>query len=169
MKKNFKTLLILITIILMTGCGSEKKEKLDKNISKTINIDEEDAKLVCTTDYDYTELNYTIGSKYVVFADDNNKVTKVVSEEIISSTDKDKLDEFESYLTENHNAAVQYSGYDYNVKREKNKVISDVTIDYSEFNMKQFTEDNKDAIDEELTLDEIEEKYVSLGASCSKK
>jgi hypothetical protein len=168
MKKLYLSF-IAIGLLLLTGCEESKKEKLETEISKNINIDTEGAKLVCTTDYDYSELNYTLGSKYVVFADDKDKVTKVISGEVIYSTDKTRLDDFENYLNQNHDAAAKYNGYTYNVEREKNKVTSSVTIDYSEFDMKKFLDDNESTDKEELTLDSIEKKYVSLGAKCERK
>lgn len=171
MKRKFLyLLLIIINIGILTGCDNTEETELETNISEKISIDDNGASLVCTTDYDYTELKYVLGSKYVVFADDKGKVTKVVSKEIILSTDEAKLDEFENYLNENHTAALQYNGYSYNVKREKQQVVSDVTIDYNEFDIKKFASDNEGAnIDGDLTVDSIETKYVSLGAKCERK
>lgn len=167
--KKILSIVMLTTCILLTGCGEQTKKELDTNLSKSIKINEDGAKLVCTTDYDYTNLNYVLGSKYVVFADSNNKVTKVISKEIIQSYDEDKLKEFEDYLTQNHSAAVQYNGYDYNIEKEKNKVISTVEIDYTEFDIKKFYEDNEEKADTNLTIDSMEKQYVSLGAECKRK
>ena len=167
--KKILSIVMLTTCILLTGCGEQAKKELDTNLSKSIKINEEGAKLVCTTDYDYTNLNYVLGSKYVVFADSNNKVTKVISKEIIQSYDEDKLKEFEDYLTQNHSAAVQYNGYDYNIEKKKNKVISTVEIDYTEFDIKKFYEDNEKKADTNLTIDSMEKQYVSLGAECKRK
>ena len=166
-----KIVFIIIGILILTGCETTSNKKLTKNISETININEDGSKLICSTDYDYEDLGYVIGSKYVVWADDENKVTKVVSREIIESNDSSKLDEFEEYLNENHSTAQSYGGYTYNLKRENNRVTSEVTIDYAEFDMKKFAEENKDAgkEDETLTIDSIEAKYVSLGAECKRK
>ena len=170
MRNKIISIIMIFSCILLTGCNEKREKELNKNISESIDIDESGAKLVCTTDYDYTELNYTLGSKYVVFADEKGKVTKIVSEEIIESNDESKLEEFESYLNKNHDVAVQYKGYTYDVKKEDNKVISDVTIDYSEFDMEKFIKENGDEETiKELTLDSIEKKYVSLGATCDQK
>lgn len=168
MKKEIS--ILLFVLLLLTGCGSEKKE-LDKDIASSIDIDEKDAKLVCTTNYDYSELDYVIGSKYVVFANDEGLVTKVVSREIIESNDQTKLDDFQSYLSENHEAAKEYDGYESNIKHTDKRVISDVTIDYSKFDMEKFVADNADAGKDiiELTLDKIEAQYISLGATCERK
>lgn len=169
MKKKITIIFMIIICFIISGCEAEQKVKLDTNLSDSINIDDDGAKLVCTMDIDYTEYNYTLGSKYVVFADKDNKVTKVKSSEMINSSDEEKLDEFESYLNTNHDLAMQYNGYTYEVKREKDKVISDVTIDYSEFDLKKFAEENKTANTEELTIDSIEKQYVALGATCNRK
>ncbi len=170
MRKKIISTITIVSCILLTGCSEVKEKELNKNLAESIDIDETDAKLVCTTNYDYTELNYTLGSKYVVFADDKGNVTKIVSEEIIESNDEKKLEEFESYLNKNHDVAVQYKGYTYDVKKEDNKVISDVTIDYSEFDMDKFIKDNgNEDLIKDLSIDSIEKKYVSLGATCNKK
>lgn len=169
MKKKIAIIFMIMICFIISGCEAEQKVTLDTNISDGINIDDDGAKLICTIDMDYTEYNYTLGSKYVVFADKDNKVTKVISSEIINSSEEEKLDEFESYLNSNHDLAMQYNGYTYNIKREKDKVISEVTIDYSEFDLKKFIEDNKSTNSEELTIDSIEKQYVSLGATCTRK
>lgn len=169
MKKKITIIFMIMICFIISGCEAEQKVTLDTNISDGINIDDDGAKLICTIDMDYTEYNYTLGSKYVVFANKDNKVTKVKSSEIINSSDEEKLDEFESYLNSNHDLAMQYNGYTYDVKREKDKVISEVTIDYNEFDLKKFVEENKSVTDEELTIDSIEKQYVSLGATCTRK
>ncbi len=168
--KKLTKIAIVFSLFLLVGCG-EKKVELEKNISSTIDIDDKEAKMVCYADYDYSELDYVMGAKYAVFADGENKVTKVISREIIESNDGAKLDEFETYMSENHDAAKKYGGYDSNIARSSNRVTSDVTIDYTYFDMEQFTEDNKgnDKVKIELTLDSLESQYVSLGATCERK
>ena len=167
--KKILTTIMVTSLIVLTGCNETNKEELETEISKSIKIDETGAKLVCTTDYDYTDLNYVLGSKYVVYADENNKITKIISKEVISSYDTDKLDEFETYLNQNHSTAVQYNGYDYNIDRETNKVTSTVEINYNEFDIDKFYEDSGEKEKPNLTLDEVEKKYVSLGAECKRK
>lgn len=170
MKKKILSIILVIGCILFTGCEDTSKKELNTNLSETINIDDNGASLVCTTDIDYTEYDYTLGSKYVVFADKDGKVTKIMSSEIINSNDSTKLDEFEDYLNKNHSAAIQYNGYNYDIKREKTKVISTVSIDYEEFDLKTFIKDNEITNQEEvLTIDSVEKQYVSLGAECTRK
>lgn len=170
MKKRILSLILIVGCIFLTGCEENSKEELNTNLSETINIDDNGAALVCTTDIDYTEYDYTLGSKYVVFANKDGNVTKIMSSEIINSNDSSKLDEFEDYLNKNHSAAVQYSGYSYDVKRESKKVISTVSIDYEEFDLKEFIKDNEITNqDEILTVDSVEKQYISLGAECKRK
>lgn len=170
MKKKLLSFIFVLTCILLTGCEDTSKKELNTNLSETITIDDNGAALVCTTDIDYTEYDYTLGSKYVVFANEDGKVTKIMSSEIINSNDSAKLDEFEDYLNKNHSAAIQYSGYNYDIKRDGNKVISTVSIDYEEFDLKTFIKDNEITNQEEiLTVDSVEKQYVSLGAECNRK
>ena len=170
MKKKILSILIILLCIFTVGCEEKKEKELEKNLSDSIDIDDNGASLVCTTDMDYTEYDYTLGSKYVVFADNDGKVTKIVSSEIINSNDKSKLDEFEEYLNKNHEVASKYNGYKYDIKKESKKVISSVSIDYSEFDLKTFIKDNNITnMDEVLTLDSVEKQYVSLGAECNRK
>ncbi len=168
MKKN-KLLLSLFIICLLTGCGESKKKQLDTNLSQSIKIENEsEAALICTMDYDYSDLNYVLGSKYVVFGKDN-KIEKIESKEIISSYEKEKLDQFEDYYNKNHNAASNYNGYEYDLKRTDDSITSTVIIDYKEFDLNKFLSDNdiKDS-EKDYTIDGVEKKYISLGAECKK-
>ena len=61
-RKILCLLLIVINISILTGCDETPEQKLETNISDNINIDDNGAALVCTTDYDYTELKYVLGS-----------------------------------------------------------------------------------------------------------
>lgn len=168
MKKLYLSILA-VSLLVITGCEEKKEKKLDKNISENIKIDgEEEADLVCTSDYDYSDLDYVIGSKYIVFGD-SKKVTKVSSVEIITSNDKKRLDSFEDYYNQNHDIAAKYNGYTSDVSREKDRVISKVNIDYNEFDLKKFYEENETNNKETLTIDSIKKKYESLGATCKKK
>ena len=167
--KKYILSIFIVGLFILTGCEEKKKEELEKNTSSEIKIDgETDADLVCTLDYDYSDLNYVISSKYIVFGD-KKKVNKVSSVEIITSTEKSKLDSFEDYYNQNHDVASKYDGYTSDVTREKNKVISKVTIDYDEFDLDKFYEENETENKEKLTIDSIEKKYVSLGAECKRK
>ena len=161
--------ILAISLFIITGCEEKKEKELEKNISETIKIDGEDeADLVCNSDYDYSDLDYVIGSKYIVFGD-KKSVSKVSSVEIISSNDKKRLDSFEDYYNQNHDIAAKYNGYTSEVNRENKRIVSKVTIDYNEFDLKKFYEENETENKDDLTIDSIKKKYESLGATCKKK
>ncbi len=168
MKKKI-LILLFICICTLTGCGKKEKELLPTDLSKNIKIDEKDAKIVCTADYDYNDLHYVTGAKYVVFADKDNRVTKIVSREITKSTDKSILNNAETLYQDNIDKMESYGGYSYNIDRNKDSITVDMTIDYAEFNIKKFKEDTKSDINDEPTIDEIYKSYVSLGLKCEKK
>ncbi len=168
---------IMISSIILTGCG-DKEEKVDlkEDISDTIQIENSDeAKLICTKDAVYDDYNYSVGAKYVVFTDDEDMVTKIVSREIIAlgTDDKDALEQYKAAFEDDHKIPSQYDGYEGKVTTEGRQIISDTTIDYTKFDLKKFVEDNDlDASfdpDDELKLDNIEARYVSLGSVCEKK
>ena len=102
-------------------------------------------------------------------------VTKIVSREIIAlgTDDKDALEQYKAAFEDDHKIPSQYDGYEGKVTTEGRQIISDTTIDYTKFNLKKFVEDNDlDASfdpDDELKLDNIEARYVSLGSVCEKK
>ena len=170
MRKRILSIAIILLCIFTVGCEEKDVKDLEKNLSDTIKIDDNGASLVCTTDIDYSEYDYTLGSKYVIFADSEGKVTKIISSEIINSNDKSKLDEFEEYLNKNHEVAEKYNGYKYEISKESKKVISNVTIDYSQFDLKTFIKENNISnMDEVLTVDAVEKQYISLGAECNRK
>lgn len=177
MKKNLLGLItLLLCCTLVVGCG-EKKEKdttkddLSTSISSSISIDEKDASLVCTTDMNYSNYGYTMGAKYVVFADSNNVVKKIVSTEIVESDDSQIITEFEDYLNENYTTASSYGGYTYDVSVSGNRVISNVSINYTEFDMDKYVVDYETMADyvndsNEFTLESVKKMYEAMGSTC---
>ena len=168
---------ILMMSIILTGCEKDKKEpteKLDENISDTIEIENsDDAKLICTSDNVHDDYNYSIGATYVVWADDDNKITKIVSREIFTSTDDDMVDEYKEFKEEDEKIPLTYDGYETKITKKDKQIITDTTIDYSKFDLKKFVEDNKLDVnfdsEKELQLDNVEARYVTLGCVCEKK
>lgn len=166
-KKIF--ILLFICLFVLTGCKEQEKKLLPTDLSENIEIDDKDAKLVCTADYDYNDLHYVAGAKYVVFADKDNKITKIISREVTKSTDKSILNNAEALYQENIDKVESYGGYSYEINKDKDSITVDVTIDYTEFNIKKYKEDNKSDISDEPTVDELYKSYVSLGLKCEKK
>lgn len=168
MKKKI-LMILFICIFILTGCNKKEDELLPTELSKDIDIDEKGAKLVCTADYDYNDLHYVTGAKYAVFGDKDNKVTKIISREITKSKDKSILNNAETLYQENIDKIESYGGYTYNINKDKDSITVDVTIDYTDFNIKKYKEDNKSDLSDEPTIDEIYKSYVSLGVKCEKK
>lgn len=66
----------------------------------------------------------------------------------------------------------KYGGYKYKITLNKNKVISNVTVDYKKYDMKKFSIDNaamKEYIDKDYnyTIDGAKRYYNSIGAKCN--
>ena len=175
MKKIIKYISIILCLALITGCGAkEKKEKeLPTNLVESIKIDTTGAATVCTAEYDYSDTQgYATGSKFAVFTDENDIVVKVVTQEIVVSNDEDILALFQDSLERNYSTFSQYGGYDYDIKIEGNKLISSVTIDYTETDLKTMAADNESLkvylnSDNKFTLSSVKSMYISSGAECN--
>ena len=176
MKKFIKYISIILCIALITGCGSKKEdeqEKLPTNLLESITLDTTGATAVCSSEYDHSDTQgYTTGSKFAIFADENDIVLKVVTQEIVASNDEEILEIFQESLERNYSTFSQYGGYDYKITINGNKLISDVTIDYTETDLKTMAADNEVLkiylnSDNKLTLSSIKSMYMSSGAECN--
>lgn len=175
MKKFIKYLSIVLCIILVSGCGTTEKEeeKLPTNLVENIEIDTTNASAVCTAEFDYSDTEgYTTGSKFAIFADKDGYVVKIVASEVVYSNDKDILDIIEESLDRNYSMFSQYGGYDYKIVVDGNKLTTNVTIDYTETDLKSMAADNETlevylTEDNKLTLKSVKAMYMSSGAECN--
>ena len=174
MKSIFKYLTIILCITLVVGCGTKQKEdKLPTNLVETMDLETTGATMVCSVEFDYSDTKgYTTGSLFAVYADDQGIVTKVVSREMVASNDDDILALFEDSLNRNYDAISQYGGYTYKVEIEGNVLTSNVTIDYTETDLKTMATENEDLKmylneNNQLTLEKIKAMYVSSGVECN--
>lgn len=152
MKKRLIGLLSVLCIFLTAGCGSSKEQVIN-----------------CTLET--TASNYTLDATYTIYGKDNI-VTKVKTQEIVTSSSDDVLDYFEEYLNDTYTEFNDgYSGYNFKVTKENDKVVSDVTIDYNIMDMDKYVEDyqvmksyvnNKN----QLTVDNAKKIYESMNATC---
>lgn len=156
MKKALKLLSILLVVVMLCGCESAApKEKIVK----------------CSIDKVDTANGYELKSSYVVYAK-GDVVNKVKTTEIATSDADSILGYFETALNSTYEKySNQYGGYSYKVTKEGNKVIADVTIDYTKMDLDKFTKDNpsiKAAMtnDNKLTLEGVKSMYKALGATC---
>ena len=161
MKKVLKSLLALSLIVLLVGCG-EKKETKEEVKDKTYK---------CTLSSNDIVNGFKVESVYEIYAT-GDVVKKVKTEEKVTSEDEDILDTFENTLNTTYKAANEnYGGYDYNVTRSENEVLSITTIDYTKMNLKQYVKDNSVLSqyvndNNELTAEGIKSLYTSMGATC---
>lgn len=175
MKKFIKYISIILCLTFMTGCGTKEKveEKLPTNLVENIQIDTNGAAAVCSAEYDYSDTKgYNTGSKFAIFTDENEIVVKVVTQEIVVSNNEDILELFQDSLERNYSTFSQYGGYDYDIKIEGNKLISNVTIDYTETDLKTMAADNETLKvylngDNKFTLSSVKSMYISSGAECN--
>lgn len=155
MKKGVKFLVVSLLTVLLVGCSS-KEEKVVKT---------------CTLNSDQSASGYTLNATYKIYAT-NDVVTSVETEEIVISDNEQIRDYFESTLNSSYETAEEtYGGYTYNIKKEDNKVISNVTIDYTKMDLEKFIDSNTTMkayvnSDNKITLDGAKKIYEDLGATC---
>lgn len=154
MKKNIKIISVL-SILLLSGCGTNKEVLVTK----------------CTSSQNNLQANYTLKSEYTIYSQ-KGVVNKVESIETINSSSEAILDYFDTYLTSTYEQANKvYGGYNNKVTKNDDEVISKTTIDYKSMDMNKYVEDNsamKNYVNSknELTLEGIKAAYQSIGATC---
>lgn len=174
MLKVIKYFSIILCIFILVGCGNEeKKEKeLPTNIAEEIELDTEGAAAVCKAEYDYSDTEgFVTGSKMVIFTDENDIVTKIVTQEKVFSYDKDVLETLKEGIERNYSASSQYGGYEYKIEIEGNELVSNVTLDYTEMDLKSMANDIEDLKvylndNYQYTLSSVKSMYMSAGAEC---
>lgn len=154
MRKYIKALLLIISVTIFSGCENDMDS------------------LKCS--FKSNQNDYKIDTKYKIYYKDNI-VKKVNINEVITSSKKDKLREFNnSFKSQYERNNRLYRGYKYKIKNNKDSLVLTINIDYTAFNMKKFIEDNeamKEYVnkDNKLTLNGIIKMYESSGSVCKKK
>ena len=154
MKKGLKILFISLFVILISGCGKSNKEVVS----------------ICTLSSNQSSNGYKISSNYEIHSKDG-LVNSVTTKETVESDNEQVRSYFKKTLEDSYNTANEsYGGYTYNVTEDGNKVISDVTIDYSKMDLDKFVKDNsqiKSYIkNKKITLEGMQKIYEALGATC---
>lgn len=156
MRKGLKILFISMIIILLVGCNNKDT---NKEITKK-----------CTLSQNQSSNGYTLDSKYEIHSK-NGYVTKVITKETVESESEEVREYFKSTLEDSYKSTNEkYGGYTYSITENDNKVISNVTINYSKMDIEKFIEDNSQMSsyvkNNKLTLDGIVAIYEALGAIC---
>lgn len=126
--------------------------------------------VVCHMKSDQSRNGYVLETNYTINAK-GDYVEDVLIIETITSSNETILDKFEKQLTEQYGSNKKnYKGYTYEVKVEKDKLKTNVKIDYNQFDLDKFIKDNvamKDYTeDNKFTLDGAIRLYESTGAKC---
>lgn len=178
MKTVTKCIIAIVSIFLITGCGNENKKKekeLTANLSNEIVLSEEGASAVCKADTDMNSDNtYVIGAKFVIYADSNDIVTKMISIQLAESNDIQQLQAVMSRTEEDHDLAKEFGGYEYEISLDGNRLTTKVTIDFTEMDMEKMVEADSSLLtylndDYKYTLKEYMRMYEAVGVTCTKK
>lgn len=164
-----KTFLLISFLLILTGCGNNNKNK--KENDNNVELDISNANYVC--EINNTEDEYNLIGKYAIYLD-NDDVIKINSVEVVESDNDNTLSYFESYYLSNYDKIANYSGYEYDIKQEDNKLIVNVTIDYQTFNTESYVIDFPDSaeiFDDQfkLKIDKLLDNYEKQGIKCEKK
>lgn len=169
MKKLLKSLLVISMVVLISGCGDKKEEV--QNQGETPKQEATEKTYKCSLTSNDVVNGYKLESLYEIYAKDD-VVKEVVTEEKVTSEDNAILDTFETTLNDTYKATDEtYGGYDYEIVRSGDELVSTTTIDYSAMDLKKYVEDNsvlKSYVNDnnELTVEGIKKLYTSLGATC---
>ena len=155
MKKGLKFLLVLPLVFCVAGCRTSKKEIVSH----------------CTLTSTDSSNGYQLSSSYDVYSK-NNEVSKVVTEEVVTSDNDSVLTYFEEYLKKTYDTQNStYGGTTNEVTKADGKVTSKTTIDYTKMDLEKYVKDNSALSnymnkDNKLTKDGILSIYQSMGATC---
>lgn len=151
-----KILLLVVPMFVLCLTGCEEKE----------------GEIVCNGGSKDVINGYEIDSKYVITYK-GDYVTMVESKETVESDLDSVLSYFDETLNETYEKMDDtYGGYTYKITKEADKVISDVTIDYSDMDIKQLVKDQPTykafVKNDKLLVDGIITIYESMGITCDR-
>lgn len=155
MKKIAKILVAISFVFVITGCEESKKEEV----------------INCTLTSNDVAQGYSLTSNYNIYSK-GGEVTKVVTEEIVTSENEQIINYFEEYLKKTYNAQNDtYGGTTNEIKKETGKIVSKTTIDYDKMDMKKYVDDNsamKNYVNSnnKLTKEGAQQIYEAYGATC---
>ena len=153
MKKFFKLTFVFMLVALLAGC------KGGYVVTK------------CSSTSDQSASGYTIKSEYNIYSKDD-VVSKVEITETVTSKNTTILAYFEKQLKNQYKVNNEsFGGYTYKITNKDGKVVSKVTIDYSEMDIDKFVKENpamKSFVNKsnQITLKGVKSMYESMGATC---
>lgn len=116
--KKFLVLIVCVSMLLLTGCGSEKTLKCSRTVNQS-NIK--------------MDLSYNVNYK-------GKYVTKIKSTEKITSDDSSVLDTYKKQLEATTASLKNIEHYDHDIKIDGNTLTSTINIDYTKIDTKKLIE-----------------------------
>ena len=137
MKKIIKTIILIISIIFITACGSEDMEK-GITVSSKVDTTNKNGTLLCSRS---AEAQNDAQASFLYEIDyKNGYITKLHSKEEITSSSDEVLDTYEDAYKNIFKAYDNLKYYDNNITRTNSSVISDTTIDYTKVDIEKLKE-----------------------------
>ena len=168
MKKRSKLLFIIISLLLVTGCGTDadKNSVQDKYDVSSLNHS------TCTRDAYTDDSNTTVEINYDLYSDDDGYLIILESKEEITSTNTDLLDQYEEAYTNIYKVYDGIDYYDNEVLRTSNKVTSTTTINYGKIDMDKIMkiegeEDNVKVENGKIKLSDWKSFAKTYGTTCN--
>ena len=161
-------LIILVMLLVFTGCG--KKEEKDAEKDKvTTGQTETESKIVCTLSS--MNSDYTLNATYTIYYE-GKYVDYVHSIENLKSDNETVLNTiYSSTLSSYKKMKDNYGGYDFNVDKTGNTVVASTKIYYSRMNLQRYITDNpsmKNYVENnKLLVDGVKSLYTQIGAKCN--
>ena len=146
-----RRIIILILLLVITGCSSDKS-------------------FICKMDIENDIQDYKLDGTYTIYYKDSY-VTKIEKIEKYNSTNQDTLDYLNEYLNLDYeNLNRKYNGYTYDVLLSEDYVRLESVIDMNLVDVKKMKKDNyieEDyVIGENITTSGIKYFYEQKGAIC---
>ncbi len=163
-----------VALLLLSGCEEKNtKQELETELSNQINIDTNGAVAVCTVDDDTNlQQGYVTGAKFAIFGDEKGLATKLISEQLATSNDKELLQRLQDNYKDTYEAMSQYDGYKVSTKITGNKLSVLTEIDYTKLDTETMVGDNESLQtylneDKKYTVDSLKAMLVSVGVTCT--
>lgn len=168
MKRVSKYLLVLLLgVVLLTGCESTAKKENKDNNNKT-EVKEEQKQMVCTRKATVTE-GVTLDVKYTVDYT-GEYINKVYSNEKVISSNKQYLEAYKEQVDKIYAPYKNLEHYDTNVRIEGDTLISEATIDYDKIDTDKMIEIDSSIgqiiKDGKIKVADMKTMYTSIGATC---
>lgn len=145
-----RNMIIIVLMILLTGCGTKK--------------------MVCELKVDNDTQNYKLSAKYEIKYQ-NNLVKNVTTTETYMSNNSQVLEYFDKYLTKTYKDFYKnYGNISYHKTNKHNELSYKVVIDYSKIDYNKLVKngiiDKSNIKNKNITISELVDMYEAKGANC---